>query len=105
MSNNKLFVGKANYDFGTRYVLLHVNSAECINFNNSASLHNHLVDNYGSRYMKKIMYDLPEPDKIDRIKLIRAEKGLDKVVYEELNFEDRDFIEGIELKIRHKSGQ
>lgn len=105
MSNNKLFIGKANYEFGSRYVLLHVDSAVCINFNNPVSLHNHLVDNYGTWYRKKIMYDLPEPDKIDRIKSIRAEKGLDKVVYEELSFEDRDIIESLELKIMYNSGR
>ncbi len=105
MSNNKLFVGKANYEFGSRYILLHLNSAVCINFSNPVAFGNYLLDNYGTWYRKKIMYDLPEPDKIDRIKSIRAERGLDKVVYEELSFEDRDIIESLELKIMYNSGR
>ena len=99
MANTKLFLGKANYDFGTRYILLHVDSAVCINFNNPVGLGNYLFESYGRNFHRRISYSFPSDDEVANINAIREEGRLDKIVLTTLKTEEAKIIDDAVDKI------
>lgn len=99
MGDSRLFVGKADYEFGNRYVLLHVGSAVSLSFTSLDMLSKHLLENYGRNYKKKISYEMPENDKLANISKTRKEKGLDDIVYNALKDDEKKLINEIYEKI------
>ena len=100
MTNNaRLFIGKAKYEFGSRYVLLHIGSAVCVNFSSPAGLGNYLLKNYGKNFHRKVSYNFPDDNEIGRINAIREEKGLDDVVYSTLKSDEARIIDDVVDKI------
>ena len=99
MANTKLFIGKANYEFGSRYILLHTTSAVCINFSNPVAFGNYLLESYGKKFHRRISYSFPADDELKNINDIREKHGLDKLVYATLRADEAKIIDDAVDKI------
>ncbi len=97
----RLFIGRANYEFGSRYVLLHITSGVCINFSSPAGLGNYLLENYGKGFHRRVSYRFNEENEIEHINEIRGKKGLEDVVYYALETDEAKIIDDVVDKISH----
>ncbi len=97
----RLFIGKAEYEFGSRYVLLHIASGVCMNFSSPERLGNYLLENYGRNFHRKVSYHFNEENEIRNINATREEKGLESIVYYSLEAAEAKIIDSVADKTRH----
>lgn len=95
MTKRKLFIGKADYpEYGTRYVALDPDFGECMNFNSPSTLADYIRQGFGTKFWRKVIYELPE-EKKEALRKMREDKGLDEVVYKTLDESEKILFEDI----------
>lgn len=99
MTRSKLFLGKANYEFGSRYILLHLDSGICMNFSNPAGLGNYLFESYGRNFHRRISYNFPEENEMARVQSLRERDNLEELILTTLGTEEAKLIDDAVDKI------